>query len=265
MASGAVRDGVILYLPKHSRRATGLGLPCYLVDPGQGGTLRQLPRIYDQIMIIGGGSPPTDGRPVAKVGGFWRSCEYGLAYLLAARYVVDSAEADKRQNETALPAVHLQRHALEVALKDLIATARAVKADGAWLEALKSEPHAPRPAVAPVPRKHDLAKLVGLLRESLSEIGYGDVPATFLSVAERIKAIERDDPSRLRYATDSHDEESFRERILIPIGELQDELEAAFDAHLYLDSTFQIDNLATNLAMEQLALEQALQRVDGYV
>jgi hypothetical protein len=42
-----------------------------------------LPDLYDDVLVIGGESPPTDGPPVARIGGFWRQPDYGLSYLLA--------------------------------------------------------------------------------------------------------------------------------------------------------------------------------------
>jgi hypothetical protein len=220
-----------------------------------------LPAIYDQILIFGGGSPPTSGRPIAEIGGVWRLPEYGLAYLLAARYVIEGGDADKRQNEVALSAVYLQRHALEIALKDLIALARYVKADERWLAALKLDLGARRPTVPEVPFKHDFTLLIGLLREALSDINYGDVPGEFISAAYRIQEVERNDETRTRYATGRDRESSFPDRIVIPVGQLQDDLEEAFAKHLHVDSTLQTDNLATNLAGEQLALDQAIRNL----
>jgi hypothetical protein len=125
----------VKFCPTACGRVTGATLIARMTAPR-----RPLPRIYDQILIIGGGSPPTEGHPIAEIGGAWYAPEYGFAYLLAARYVIEGGHSDKRQNEVALPGVYLQRHALEIALKDLIETTRGINAGGAWQTLLKVGP-----------------------------------------------------------------------------------------------------------------------------
>jgi hypothetical protein len=117
--------------------------------------------------------------------------------------------------------------------------------------------------VPEVPFTHDWSLLFRLLREALSAIDYGDVPKEFILAAERIQEVERNDETRIRYARGRDRASSFPEKIVIPVGQLQEDLEEAFRKHLQLDSTFEIDNLATNLAGEQLALDQAIRNLGG--
>jgi hypothetical protein len=154
------------------------------------GESTELPDLYDDVLVFGGGSPATDGPPTARIGGFWSQLDYGRSYLLAARYVIECGRRDGRQNEVALPVAYLQRHALEVGLKDLLQSACAIKADRAWLEALKLDGKAPRPAVKKVKHHHDFHCLLRWLRKALEEIQYGDVPAEFGTLADKVSAVE---------------------------------------------------------------------------
>lgn len=228
-----------------------------------GDSSSKLPDLYKDILIIGGGSPRTDGPPIAEVGGFWRHPDYALAYLLAARYTIESAREDGVQNELAMPAVYLQRHALELAFKDLIGGARSIREDRLRLDALKVDRNA-RPELPPQLdlKEHRLRILVKMLREELSEIGYGEVPQGFTDVVDRLITIERGDPTRLRYSRGSDGKSSFPKRLSIPIGELQTALEALFDKHIRDRPWVGDDGLGTQLGEEGMALSQELYQYD---
>ncbi len=222
---------------------------------------KALPDIYDDVLVFGGGSPATDGPPIAKVGGFWSHPDYDRSYLLAARYVIECASRDQRQNEVALPVAYLQRHALEIALKDLILGARHISADRAWLEALKLDGKAPVPQVPKSAFGHQLRALIAELREALAEIGYGDVPAEFVTLADKVLAVEGTDPTRLRYATGVDGKESFPKPVTIPVGETQAELEQIVANHVRV-KLHDGAGLAQDLADEGQYLTQETYRLD---
>lgn len=128
--------------------------------------MKQRPAIYDSVLVIGSDRPATSGLPVARLGGIWAQPNIGLSYLLAALHVIEQGEAEHRLNEVALPAAYLQRHAFEVALKDLIEIALVIKADEAWVAILKDDAKGKRPRQAEVPFIHDVVKLVVVLRQA---------------------------------------------------------------------------------------------------
>jgi hypothetical protein len=76
--------------------------------------------MYRDVFIIGHERVISNGHPVGRVGGKWARPNYALSYLLAARYVLDRATEAKTLNEIALPVAYLQRHAFELALKQIV-------------------------------------------------------------------------------------------------------------------------------------------------
>jgi len=223
--------------------------------------MKARPAIFSNILIMGGGSPGTDGPPMARVGGVWAEPNLGLSYLFAARHVLEGAERERRLNEVALPAAYLQRHALEVALKDTIGTAFAIKRDEGWLEGLKRDPKARPASPREIPFTHDLKRLLGILREALAAIGFGDVPAQIVALAERLGAVEQFEPTRFRYLTLKGGARSFPEPVLLLVGETQDLLEALFEGVFTYQGTEPDENLVTSLAHEGMALDQAILRI----
>ncbi len=238
----------------------------------------KLPAIYENVLIIGGGSPPSDGPPVAQVGGSWRrQPDYGLSYLLAAHCLIERGEVEGRQNELAVPVAYLQRHAFEIALKDLLAETRGIKADREYLAELKGDGSARY--VAPteeVPFDHNLDNLIDLLRIALAEIGYDAVPAEFETLAKRMRAVEGADPTRLRYArvrdmagglvrrkrSEAPLTSSFPKVVTIPVGETQGQLQHLFEAVLHAEPWTGNSGLGTQLREESEALAQDIYRHD---
>jgi hypothetical protein len=221
-----------------------------------------LPTIYDRVLVFGGGSPPTDGPPIAKIGGFLPQPDYGLSYLLAARYVIQSGQADRRQNEVALPTAYLQRHAFEIALKDLRDQARRIKVDYAWLAALRLDSKAAAPNVPKLKFEHDLATLLAQVGTALAEIDYGDVPPEFAELVDRMAALERSDPTRVRYATGKDGKTSFPSPVEIPVGETQERLEQLFAKHLHWNLGDDGEALGAQLSQEGQYLAQELYRYE---
>jgi len=221
-----------------------------------------LPAIYDRVLIFGGGSPCTDGPPIARVGGHFREPDYGLSYLLAARYVIKGGHADGRQNEVALPSAYLQRHAFEIALKDLRDGARAIKEDRDWLAALKADPKAKLKTLPALRFEHDLATLLAQVGVALAEIEYGDVPPEFAEMVQRMAAVEGSDPTRVRYASRTDGKASFPSPVEIPVGDTQNRLEQLFEKHLHRAIGGDGDALGTQLAEEGAYLAQELYRYD---
>jgi hypothetical protein len=89
-----------------------------------GRPFRVKPIGQDTSIIIGAKSPEQadeDNRQgIARFGGEWRAPDYAQAYFQAAGAVVSRALEARTLDELGLPAFHLQRHAVELILKDLL-------------------------------------------------------------------------------------------------------------------------------------------------
>lgn len=57
---------------------------------------------------------------VARLGGFWRHPNYFEAYFQAASALIEQGRSNGTLDEIGLPAFYLQRHAIELLLKDLL-------------------------------------------------------------------------------------------------------------------------------------------------
>lgn len=57
---------------------------------------------------------------IARVGGFWRHPDYFEAYLYSASLLIEQGKALEVLDEIGLPGFYLQRHALELLLKQLL-------------------------------------------------------------------------------------------------------------------------------------------------
>ncbi len=221
--------------------------------------MKERPEIYRGILVFGGGSPKEGGPPIARIGGRWAQPNLALSYLLGARYVIERGQEMRCQNEVALPAAYLQRHAFELAIKDLIEIAFRLKADSGWLEALKADTRAPRPQQPQLPFTHNLHQLVALLGSALAEIRYGDVPTEVTTMASRLADVESLKPDRLRYSRTHDGSVSFPDAVLVRVGETQDQLEALFEkVFVFQDNTAGTQSLATDMSQEGMSLDQAI-------
>lgn len=221
------------------------------------------PPIFHDIIGFGGRSPTKDGPAAAEVGGMWGQPNLGLAYLLAARHVIAEGEREQRLREVALPVAFLQRHAMELALKDLLETAYEIQRDRGWLAALQQDSDAEPGVRKTAPFKHDFKKLRKLVRGALKAIGF-DLPDDIDAMTMKLGTVEMFDPSRFRYLTGADGEKSFPESEVLHVGQVQADLEALFEKHFHFQGFDRPNtewNLATDLAAEGEYLTQAIYRI----
>ncbi|MGH8845967.1 MAG: hypothetical protein ACREXG_00555 [Polaromonas sp.] len=78
----------------------------------------------DDEVLLFGKSPEQEAEDlrngVARFGGDWRQPSYARAYLRAARVLIHEAQEKKDLDQLGLPIFYLQRHALELFLKQLL-------------------------------------------------------------------------------------------------------------------------------------------------
>jgi hypothetical protein len=160
-----------------------------------------------------------------EVGGPDRLPEYASFYFEAARRLLVASGADVQP--VALPLIYLQRHCLELIIKDLLLASSFLSAAKQMAAGKKAIPE--RPAAS-----HRLVDLVTDLRASLT--GHGiPMPADLEPLARDLDALEGSAPDRYRYAFErwtkdqkAHGlgpDESFPTAQRIPISDLQGRLE----------------------------------------
>ena len=207
-------------------------------------------------------------RGTAIVGGIWRAPQYALSYLLGARLILEQAMSLGHMEEVALPVAFLQRHCLELGLKNLVDLARSVHADAQRLHALQAGIGASPPLIEPEASwGHALPKLVIEAREALGAIAY-DLPNELATLADDLDAAEDGHPDRFRYERVGNpriSSPSLSASIELPLLARQERLEAVFDRHLVyrpdaLDRLPDGVNLWEALQIESEALFQALLR-----
>jgi hypothetical protein len=221
--------------------------------------------IYRNVLTFGRSVLAAGPHGIAEIGGVWQTPRFSLSYLLGARRLIDGARDAKEIDEIALPVAYLQRHAFELALKDLIELAYEIKTNSEWIARLAKDPRAEPPTPDAVRREHRLPIIIADLRNALHEIGWGDVPDELVEMSERLTGIEREEPTRLRYnrikPRRRAEESSFPEVVTLALGKTQEILEKLFEEHLVVRDnslTMERNNLIESLALEQMGQDQRL-------
>jgi hypothetical protein len=237
--------------------------------------LQAKPDMYKDVLTFSGKST---GEPT--IGGLLRRPNLPLSYMLAARHVIDRAEADERLAEIALPAAYLQRHALELLLKDALSAAYEIERDRRWLTNLRKNRRAKRPPETHVvPSWHSHGELRKLLCAALKEINFGPLPWVVTSMCARIARAEARAPERYRYQMVEFNKkrrkgkkhrkkklkEAFGKRETLEIIATQNLLEATFQkvfhfdkAIMSIDGSKKKPNLGTSLSYECHALSSTI-------
>lgn len=228
--------------------------------------------IYEDIGIFGGDTVEEGDYRAVRVGGFLWMPSVARSYLLAARSLIDENEA---LGHLVLPISYLQRHAFEVAMKDIIETARDVARSETWLEALKADPAAPRPdkpaSIAERSKRdkawgHNLPQIMDALEADLRAIKFDPPPSELRKMAIRLWKIESQQPDRWRYdrvkPKGNPPEPSFRTEQGIPVEQTQLDLEWLFRRHIWCPTwehaTAKDAPLLGRLGLEDQGLQQTL-------
>jgi hypothetical protein len=170
-----------------------------------------------------------------EVGGLWQRPHLSMGYAQAARLLLASAtqqEADLA--EVGMPILFLMRHAIELALKDVLLAYDDIQASQAEIDAHDGKPTAakprPEPEINEVNSTHDLAKLLGSIKRWMPYY----VTPNWDELVSEIERIERQAPERFRYdsvrtlnpATKKKEMvRSFEDLRKIPVGDLIGRLE----------------------------------------
>ena len=194
---------------------------------------------------------------VARAGGRFRRPPYAAAYVAAARWTLDRAADDDLLDEMAMPITYLQRHSLELIIKDLLGVASDIDASRKHLD---TGCH----VEVAVPHDHVLQELAALLLQRLKAVGY-DCPPEIVDLAKELSEFEDADETRTRYATGKpkgkYSKSSFPEEVVIPLRAWQERLESLHEHVLFRDvppDPGQPHTLLEHLDREADSLFQAL-------
>lgn len=147
---------------------------------------------------------------------------YAAVYIRASRVVLDAtADSTKELDQLARPCIYLQRHALELIIKELHDTAAAITAARSALRTQKPYEE-PKPLFG-----HKLQKLTEVALLAVELEGY-EVPETVKQLASELDGFEEGDETRVRYPegrAGDFTRLSFPEQVDAPVVAWQDVLE----------------------------------------
>lgn len=174
---------------------------------------------------------------VARIGGAWSRLnyparanpDYAIAYVQAARVLVDAGREKGTYDDVGLPALYLQRHAVELLIKQLLSllydevSLRSAQCCNCQGEALDLREMG-----------HDLHRLLKELKNAGERLKYTAPPNELDELVEKIKQFEETGTCARYPSSQKKDKDSkkyveihhFRNETRLPIVELQERLEA---------------------------------------
>jgi hypothetical protein len=164
-------------------------------------------------------------RGEARFGTLFHEAIYEDAYAEAATVLFDHATRQGRLSELAQPILYLQRHTLELVLKDAlrglhqIRRARSLDADLFGGDLVPEISGKERKTLA---SSHDLGCLMRLVTRNLQLLGFADLPPSFGQAVDIFGKFEQDDPSRFRYPLTTEEKRSFATETIVPVKALQE-------------------------------------------
>jgi hypothetical protein len=166
---------------------------------------------------------------LARVGGPFNGPYHLESYIRAARVLVDHALAGGALEPLAMPCVHVQRHAVELMLKSLIAELREYfELSGDTLPPVPARPRRKQGG-------HSLSFLTSEVERLVTSYGR-PVPSELVALAREIEDYEDGDETRWRYGKGSESRSpdyvrtSFPTEITLPVVDWQRRIEASWQS-----------------------------------
>ncbi|WP_188701701.1 hypothetical protein [Silvimonas iriomotensis] len=174
---------------------------------------------------------------VARVGGEHIPLNYLAAYMRASACMLEKATEVNDLDQLCIPLLMLQRHALELMLKDILTLIYdaddyqyLAKHPGAVVLPLDNEKR--RKAMI----KHDLVKLAQMLKDGANALQYAPPPAGLMTLAEDISKLEKNSPTFTRYSESTDKLQHLPAQVIIPVRDYQDRLNALYEEIFGLDA-----------------------------
>jgi len=130
---------------------------------------------------------------VARFSGFWTQVDYTAAYAKAAAVLFETARQNSELDEVAIPLLFLQRHTVELALKDFISVLAALLAD--------DHPAICKKATEESVTTHNLATLQSRAAQLLTLSALGQLPSQFDLLLQHFDTFERGAIERARFGS----------------------------------------------------------------
>ena len=194
--------------------------------------------------VMIGGKPPAMVKSdleagVARLGGFWRHPNYFESYLYSASVLIERGRATGTLDEIGLPGFYLQRHSIELLLKELLSWLTSISELRNQLGRSVSKPS--DELLRDMRTSHDLIDLYGHVIELADMLNLSPPPDELGSLISEMEMLEITETwSRYRSSSRKLEKSGARlhvdhipHEVLIPIVEFQERL----DAIAYLTSS----------------------------
>lgn len=193
--------------------------------------------------MIGGKPPEMIKRDldagVARLGGFWRHPNYFESYLYSASVLIERGRTTGTLDEIGLPGFYLQRHSIELLLKELLGWLTSISELRNQLGRSVSKPSVE--LLRDMHTSHDLVDLYGHVIELADMLSLSPPPDELGSLISEIEKLEITETwSRYRSSSKKQKNSGARlhvdhipDEVVIPIVEFQERL----DTIAYLTSS----------------------------
>lgn len=186
--------------------------------------------------MIGGKPPEIVKRDldagVARLGGFWRCPNYFESYLHSASVLIERGRTTGTLDEIGLPGFYLQRHSIELLLKELLGWLTSISELRNQLGRSVSKPSVE--LLRDMRTSHDLVDLYGHVIELADMLSLSPPPDELGSLISEMETLEITETwSRYRSSSKKQKNSGARlhvdhipHEVLIPIVEFQERLDA---------------------------------------
>ena len=186
--------------------------------------------------VMIGGKPPEMVKSdldagVARLGGFWRHPNYFESYLYSASVLIERGRTTGTLDEVGLPGFYLQRHSIELLLKELLGWLTSISELRNQLGRSDSKPS--DELLRDMRRSHDLVGLYGHVIELADMLNLSPPPDELGSLISEMETLEITETwSRYRSSSKKQKNSGARlhvdhipDEVVIPIVEFQERLD----------------------------------------
>jgi hypothetical protein len=184
---------------------------------------------HDDVLIFGK-SPEQKisdlEKGISRLGGRWRVPSYKHAYLKASQLLINEAIKNDSLDQVGLPIFYLQRHTIELCLKELLSIAYSIvesrnnKNESEHVQITLSKEQINR-----LNTEHKIHSLYCDLKKICNSLYSRDLPDEFELLIKKIISFENTDPTWSRYSKKKDKSKHIVHEIEIPIKEIQSQID----------------------------------------
>ena len=193
---------------------------------------------------------------IARVGGRWRTPCYFSAYIRAAEVLIKGAKDNNQLDELGLPIFYLQRHALELCIKEVL-TDLYEEFDCRVEESDRRDKAKVKPISTGqkdrLKREHKLGLLCKDLEKICTNLKCEFDTKSLEALVSQIETCEVSRPAMARYSKSSAGEKHLPEEVSIPIAAIQEDLEKVANKMRLLQGDMRIYTCLQRRAQEELS------------